>query len=231
VIFIGIYAVLYESGKKLRRCIYKMARYTGPVCRLCRREGEKLFLKGEKCLKNSCGVTKRPTAPGQHGSSRKKQSEYGLQLREKQKAKRIYGVLEAQFRNYFDEAEKIMGVTGENLLRLLETRLDNAVFRLGFGRSRTEARQVVRHNLVRVNGKKVNIPSYQVKVGDVVEIRDNSKSFQRFKDILEVTESRIVPDWLSADHANLRGNIISLPNRDQIDTAVHETLIVELYSK
>jgi len=208
-----------------------LARYIGPVCRLCRREGEKLFLKGEKCMKQSCPVSKRPVPPGQHGLSRRKPSEYGVQLREKQKAKRIYGVLEAQFYNYFVAAERIPGVTGENLLRLLETRLDNVVYRLGYGRSRTEARQVVRHNLVRVNGKKVNIPSFRVRVNDTVEIKDDAKSFQRFKDILEVTHSRIVPSWLSADHENLSGTVVSLPARDQIDLNLRETLIVELYSK
>lgn len=210
-----------------------MARYIGPVCRLCRREGEKLFLKGEKCMKQSCPVSKRAFAPGQHGAAqlRKKQSEYGLQLREKQKAKRIYGVLEAQFYNYFVDADRLPGVTGENLLRLLETRLDNVVYRLGLGRSRTEARQVVRHNLVRVNGKKVNIPSYRVRVNDVVEIRDDAKPFQRFKDILDVTHARIVPAWLSADHENLRGVVVSMPARDQVDLNLNETLIVELYSK
>lgn len=208
-----------------------MARYTGPVCRLCRRETEKLFLKGEKCSKNCCPVSKRPVPPGQHGASRKKMSEYGLQLREKQKAKRIYGVLETKFRNYFAKAEGIPGVTGENLLRLLELRLDNVMYRLGYGRSRTEARQIVRHNHVRVNGKKVNIPSYQMKVGDVVEIKDNSRSMQRFKDVLDVTGSRIVPDWLTPEHDNLRGTVNAVPNRDQIDIPVRETLIVELYSK
>lgn len=208
-----------------------MARYIGPVCRLCRREGGKLFLKGERCYTNKCSVGKRPYAPGQHGQSRKKVSEYGIQLREKQKAKRIYGVLETPFRNYFAEAERIPGIAGEILLRLLETRLDNVMYRLGYGRSRTEARQVVRHNHILVNGKKVNIPSYQVKVGDVVEVREKSRGFQRFKDIVETTSSRIVPDWLSADHDNLKGTVVALPNREQIDIPVNETLIVELYSK
>ena len=213
-----------------------MARYIGPVCRLCRREGEKLFLKGEKCSKAACPVAlrtakKKGLTPGQHGDSRKKLSEYGLQLRQKQKAKRIYGVLETQFRNYFDEADRIKGITGENLLRLLELRLDNVVYRMGYGRSRTEARQVVRHNHIQVNGKKVNIPSYRVKVGDTVMIKDKSKDFQRFKNILEVTGSRVVPAWLSTDHANLQGTISTLPTRDQIDTQVNETFIVELYSK
>jgi len=213
-----------------------MARYTGPVCRLCRREGEKLFLKGEKCNKTVCPVTihtvkKRGMTPGQHGDSRKKQSEYGLQLREKQKAKRIYGVLETQFKGYFTEAERIKGITGENLLKLLEMRLDNVVYRLGYGRSRTEARQVVRHNHITVNGNKVNIPSYSIKVGDVIAIKEKSKDFQRFKDVLDVTASRAVPEWLSTDHENLQGSIVSKPTREQIDTQVKETLIVELYSK
>jgi len=208
-----------------------MARYIGPVCRLCRREGEKLFIKGEKCSKNGCPMNKRPFAPGQNGVSRRKPSEYGTQLREKQRAKRIYGVLETQFRNYFDEADRIPGVTGENLLKLLEFRLDNVVYRLGYGRSRTEARQVVRHKLVTVNGKKANIPSIQLKPGDVVEISEKARSLQRFKDILDVTASRIVPAWLSAEHDLLRGSVISAPARDQIDVPVRETLIVELYSK
>ncbi|MDR3239817.1 MAG: 30S ribosomal protein S4 [Clostridiales bacterium] len=212
-----------------------MARYIGPVCRLCRREGEKLYLKGEKCAKN-CTITRREkmkksAPPGQHGLSRKKLSEYGLQLREKQKAKRIYGILETQFRNYFDAADRLKGVTGENLLRLLELRLDNVVYRLGFGRSRTEARQVIRHGLLRVNGRNVNIPSYQLKVGDVMEMKEQAKSAQRFKDILDVTASRIIPPWLSAEHGNLKGTVNALPTREQIDIPVHETLIVELYSK
>jgi small subunit ribosomal protein S4 len=210
-----------------------MARYTGPVCRLCRREGEKLFLKGEKCSKNTCPINKRKQVipPGQHGISRRKPSEYGTQLREKQRAKRIYGVLETQFHNYFEKANAVPGVTGENLLRLLEIRLDNVCYRLGYGRSRTEARQVVRHGLLRVNGKNVNIPSYQVKVGDVIEIKPRTQTEQRFKDILEVTASKPVPEWLSADHQSLRGTVVSLPTREQIDIPVHETLIVELYSK
>ncbi len=210
-----------------------MARYIGPVCRLCRREGTKLFLKGERCNKKTCPIVidKRNTAPGQHGTSRKKLSEFGLQLREKQKAKRIYGVLESQFRGYFAKADRQPGITGENLLRLLELRLDNVVYRLGYGRSRTEARQIVRHNLIEVNGKKVNIPSYQVKVGDKIAVKDSARSFQRFKDVLEVTSHRIVPEWLTADHENLTGSVNAVPNRDQIDIPVHETLIIELYSK
>ena len=208
-----------------------MARYIGPVCRLCRREGEKLFLKGEKCAKNSCPVSKRPTAPGQHGTSRKRLSEYGQQLREKQKAKRIYGVLESQFRKYFDIADRTPGITGENLLKQLELRLDNVVYRMGLGRSRTEARQVVRHNLVTVNGKKVNIPSYQVKVGDIIQVREKSRSLDRFKEILAVTDRRAIPEWLTSEQSELRGVINAVPTRDQITTDVRETLIVELYSK
>jgi len=208
-----------------------MARYIGPVCRLCRREGEKLFLKGEKCAKNSCPVNKRPTAPGQHGTSRKKLSEYGQQLREKQKAKRIYGVLESQFRKYFNIADRTPGITGENLLKQLELRLDNVVYRMGLGRSRTEARQVVRHNLVTVNGKKVNIPSYQVKVGDEIRVRDKSRSLDRFKQILEVTDRRAVPEWLMSEQSELRGVINAIPTREQITTEVRETLIVEHYSR
>ena len=208
-----------------------MARYTGPVCRLCRREGEKLFIKGEKCSKGSCPINKGRAAPGQHGLSRKKLSEYGQQIREKQKAKRSYGVLESQFKKYFDIARRVPGVSGENLLRILEMRLDNVVYKLGFGRSRTEARQVVRHNLILVNGKRVNIPSYQVKVGDEVRVADKKRSLQRFKDVLDVTVSRSVPEWLSADVENLRGTVSSKPTREQITIPVHETLIVELYSK
>ena len=208
-----------------------MARYTGPVCRRCRREGEKLFLKGEKCSKNVCPINKRAFAPGQHGTSRRKLSEYGQQLREKQKAKRIYGLMESQFRKYFDMAANTKGITGEIMLRLLEMRLDNAMYRLGYGRSRTEARQIVRHNLVTVNGKKVNIPSYQLKVGDVIEVREKSRNLQRFKDVIDVTASRIVPEWLSAEHENLRGTVASIPTREQITVPVRETLIVEFYSK
>jgi len=209
-----------------------MARYTGPVCRLCRREGDKLFLKGEKCARNTCPITKqRNSAPGQHGTSRKKASEYSQQLREKQKAKRIYGILETQFRNYFTVADRTPGVTGENLLRLLEMRLDNTLYRLGFGRSRTEARQIVRHNLVVVNGKKVNIPSYQVKAGDMIQIKDKAKNYQRLKDVLDVTASRIIPEWLTSEPDQLRGTVSAVPNRDQISIPVRETLIVELYSK
>ncbi|PHV71305.1 30S ribosomal protein S4 [Sporanaerobium hydrogeniformans] len=208
-----------------------MARYIGSKCKQCRREGKKLFLKGERCYSAACAVEKRPYAPGQHGQAKSKLSEYGLQLREKQKAKRIYGVLEGPFRTYFKKADRQAGITGENLLVQLELRLDNVAYRLGLGRSRTEARQVVRHNLVLVNGKRVNIPSYQVRVGDVIEIKEDAKSFERFKLITEVTASRIVPEWLEGDIENLRGTVKAIPARDQIDTDIEETLIVELYSK
>ena len=208
-----------------------MARYRGAVCRLCRREGEKLFLKGERCYTGKCAIDRRPYAPGENGKRRAKISEYGIQLRQKQKAKRIYGVLETQFRNYFAAAEQKKGITGENLLIILESRLDNVVYRAGLGRSRTEARQVVRHNHITVNGKRVNIPSYQVKVGDVIEVKEKSLSIQRFKDIVETTSSRIVPEWMDADMENKTVKVLSVPTREQIDSNIEETLIVELYSK
>lgn len=208
-----------------------MARYRGAVCRLCRREGEKLFLKGERCYTGKCAIDRRPYAPGQHGKSRKKVSEYGLQLRAKQKAKRIYGVLETQFRNYYEKAESQKGITGENLLILLETRLDNVVYRAGLGRSRTEARQVVRHNHITVNNKKVNIPSYQVKVGDIIQLKEKSQGIQRFKDIIETTGGRNIKEWLEVDFENTTIKVVEKPTREQIDIPVEETLIVELYSK
>lgn len=208
-----------------------MARYIGPVCRLCRREGEKLYIKGERCLSKSCSIDRRAYAPGQHGAAKKKTSEYGTQLRAKQKAKRIYGILEAQFKNYFNKADKVAGITGENLLIMLEMRLDNVVYRMGYGRSRTEARQVVRHNHIKVNGKKVNIPSFSVKPGDVIEIKRAEEVIQRFKDILEATSSRSVPEWLSVERDNYKGTVLTKPMRSQIDVPVNETLIVELYSK
>lgn len=208
-----------------------MARYRGAVCRLCRREGDKLFLKGERCYTGKCAMERRPFAPGQHGRRRTKVSEYGSQLREKQKAKRIYGVLETQFYNYYTEAERRKGIAGDNLLIILETRLDNVVYRAGLGRSRTEARQVVRHNHVLVNGKKVNIPSYLVKAGDVVTLKEKSLNLQRFKDIVETTGSRIAPEWMEADLENRTITVKAIPTRDLIEIPVNETLIVELYSK
>lgn len=196
-----------------------MARDMGPIIKRCRYLGiEPSVLGSSKKL-------------GNRKRNMRKLSEYGVQLKEKQKVKFIYGVLEKQFRNYYKKADKMNGITGENLLQLLETRLDNVVFRLGYGRTRKEARQVVRHNLVTVNGKKVNIPSIQVKVGDVIEIKETKKDLERFKQVLEVTSTRIVPEWLSADHDNLKGSVVTLPKREQLDLPVNETLIVELYSK
>lgn len=196
-----------------------MARDMGPVLKRCRYLGiDPIVL----------GVTKKPS---RRKRTMRKLSEYGVQLKEKQKVKFIYGVLEKQFRNYYKIADNMHGITGENLLMLLELRLDNVVYRLGLGRTRKEARQIVRHNLIRVNGKKVNIPSYQVKVGDVIEVKENKKDLQRFKDVLAVTGSRVVPAWLNADVENLKGNVVTMPSRDQLDLPVNETLIVELYSK
>ena len=206
-----------------------MARYTDASCRLCRREGQKLFLKGERCYSTKCALEKRNYAPGQHGQSRKKMSEYGLQLREKQKAKRFYGVLETQFRNLFDKAAKKKGMTGENLLIMLESRLDNAVFRMGFASSRKEARQLVNHGHFTVNGRKVDIPSFEVKAGDVIKVKEKSTSSPKFKEIKEMTIS--VPSWITVDVDKLEGKVVALPKREDIDTPIEEHLIVELYSK
>jgi small subunit ribosomal protein S4 len=206
-----------------------MARYIGPSCRLCRREGQKLFLKGERCYSTKCAMDKKPFAPGQHGQSRKKLSDYGHQLREKQKAKRFYGILETQFRNYFDKAAKKKGITGENLLIMLETRLDNTVFRMGFGSSRKEARQLVLHGHFTVNGHKENIPSFAVKAGDVIKVKEKSVSSPKFKEIKEMSIS--VPAWITVDVEKLEGKVIAIPRREDIDTPVAEHLIVELYSK
>lgn len=208
-----------------------MARYTDASCRLCRREGDKLFLKGERCYSNKCAVARRAYAPGQHGQSKKKLSEYGIQLREKQKARRYYGILESQFRKYFEMASAKKGVTGENLLQILELRLDNAVYRLGFGASRAEARQMVRHAHFLVNGKKVNIPSYLLTAGDVIEVRENSRSLPHFKDVAENGSSRLVPKWLELNAQSLSGKVVALPAREDVDLPLREHLIVELYSK
>ncbi|MEA4883200.1 MAG: 30S ribosomal protein S4 [Clostridia bacterium] len=207
-----------------------MARYTGPVCRLCRREGTKLYLKGDRCYTEKCGVARRAFPPGQHGQGRKKTSEYGTQLREKQKLRRIYGVLEAQFARYFDIAERKRGVTGENLLSLLETRLDNVVFRLGIAESRAQARQMVRHGHFAVNGKKVSIPSAQVRPGDEISVRPNSRSLFNFKAAAEAAPPN-VPAWLILGEDHLSAKVISAPTREQIDLDIQEHLIVELYSK
>lgn len=206
-----------------------MSRYTDANCKLCRREGQKLFLKGERCYSGKCALERRNYAPGQHGQSRKKMSDYGTQLREKQKTKRFYGMQETQFRNLFDKASRKKGITGENLLILLESRLDNVVFRLGFASSRKEARQLVTHNHFTVNGKKVNIPSYEVKAGDVIKVKEKSTNSPKFKEVKEM--SITVPSWLTVDVEKLEGKVVSLPTRSEIDTPVAEHLIVELYSK
>ncbi|MDR1061057.1 MAG: 30S ribosomal protein S4 [Clostridiales bacterium] len=208
-----------------------MARYTDASCRLCRREAQKLFLKGERCYTKKCSIDKRPYVPGQHGQQRKKQSEYGLQLREKQKAKRFYGVLESQFAKYFDMAVQRSGVTGTNLLQILESRLDNVVYRLGMATSRAESRQLVRHAHFTVNGQKVNIPSYLVRPGDVVALRGKSRSVEKFKAVLEITGSKVLPQWLEFDVDNMTGRVLSLAAREDVDVQVSEHLIVELYSK
>lgn len=208
-----------------------MARYTGPQCKLCRREGQKLYLKGDRCYTGKCGIDRRSYGPGQHGQGRKKVSEYGLQLREKQKARRFYGVLEKQFRNYYFTAARQTGVTGENLLRLLERRLDNVVYRLGLGASRSEARQLVRHGHFIVNGRKTNIPSFLVRVGDEITIRERSKESPRVKELIERAADNTAPAWLEYDVEQLKGRVVSVPSREQIDAPVQETLIIELYSK
>ena len=207
-----------------------MARYTGPVCRLCRREGVKLFLKGDRCY-NKCAFEKRGYAPGQHGQRRSKTSEYGLQLREKQKARRIYGVNEKPFRTYFEEAERKGGVTGENLLFILEEHFDNVVYRLGFADSRAQARQFIRHNHFTLNGKKANIPSMQLKVGDVIQLKESSKSSAVIKNIVENLGAKKPPAWLELDVDNLSAKVVKLPTKEDIDIPVDEQMIVELYSK
>ena len=209
-----------------------MARNLDPKCRQCRREGEKLFLKGEKCFTDKCAIERRPYAPGQHGQkSGQRLSDFGKQLREKQKVRRIYGVLEGQFRRVYAEASRRKGVTGESLLQILESRLDTVAYRMGFGASRTEARQVVRHNGILVNGKRVNIPSYQVKPGDVVEVADKSKAQLRIKAAADAAESRGVPEWMEVDAKALKGTFKALPQRSELPATINEALVVELYSK
>lgn len=209
-----------------------MARYIGPVCRMCRREDAKLFLKGDRCFTDKCGYERRQYPPGQHGQGRKKRpSDYGQQLREKQKVKRIYGLLEKQFRGYYYRASRMKGVTGENLLVLLERRLDNVAMRCGFSSSHAEARQLVRHGHFTVNGKRINIPSYQVRAGDVVEVRDHSKKIQRIVDALGQVDRVPRPAWIDLDKENMRGKISALPTRSDISSDIDEQLIVELYSK
>ena len=208
-----------------------MARYTGAVCRLCRREGQKLFLKGDRCYNGKCSLDLRKTVPGQHGQGRKMMKEYGTQLREKQKAKRYYGILEKQFRNYFDKAARQEGMAGDNLLVMVERRLDNVAYRMGIGESRREARQLVRHNHFTINGKKANIPSILVKPGDVVAVKEASKATDKFKTMIENTASRTVPAWLDVDKANFSAKVVTMPTRDSVDFEIEEHLIVELYSK
>jgi small subunit ribosomal protein S4 len=208
-----------------------VARYHESVCRLCRREGMKLFLKGERCFKEKCAVERRPYAPGEHGKRRVKMQPYGLQLREKQKVRRVYGVLEAQFRRYFAEAARQRGVTGENLLRLLEQRLDNVVYSLGFASSRSQARQLVRHGHVKVDGRKVNVPSFQVRVGMQVELKEKIRSNAQVADALDTAQGRGVPPWLELDAENFRGKVVAVPTREDIRLPIQEQLIVELYSR
>lgn len=208
-----------------------MARYTDPSCRLCRREGTKLFLKGARCFTKKCAFERRPSPPGQHGVRRRKMGDYGIQLREKQKLRRVYSVLERQFQNYFTSAEHQDGVTGENLLRSLETRFDNVVFRLGFATSRAQARQLVAHGHFAVNGVPTDIPSYALKPGDRIEVRDSRRAREPFKGAAETLRSHQAPDWLSIDAAKLSGSVLSLPRRDQMPLEINEQLVVEYYSR
>ena len=208
-----------------------MARYTGADCRLCRREGAKLFLKGDRCYTDKCAMERRAYAPGEAGRKRVKENEYLLQLRERQKTKRIYGVLEKQFRAYYDIASRKQGVTGENLLTILESRLDNVVYRLGFAKSRAEARQQVRHGHIHVNGRRVDIPSFRVRPGDLISVAPKAKEMLVIKSALISNERVQVPAWLEVDIEKLQGSVLSLPQRDQIDLDIREQLIVELYSK
>lgn len=208
-----------------------MAKYIGPKCRLCRREGEKLFLKGEKCYTAKCPVEKRTFPPGQHGQKRGRLSDYATQLREKQKMRRVYGLLEAQFHRYYEQADSRKGSTGENLLQLLERRLDTVVYRMGFGASRTEARQLVRHNGITVNGQKVNIPSYQVKPNDVIAVAENAKKQLRIQAALELAQQRGFAEWIEVDSTKMQGLFKAVPERSDLPADINEHLIVELYSK
>ncbi|TWJ18312.1 30S ribosomal protein S4 [Geobacter argillaceus] len=208
-----------------------MARYTGPSCRLCRRQNMELYLKGERCYTDKCAIKRRNYPPGQHGQARVKVTDYGVQLREKQKVRRIYGILEKQFRSYFQEADRMKGVTGENLLSLLERRLDNTIYRLGFASSRTEARQLVKHSHITLNGRKANIPSIIVKPGDVLELREKSRKIAVVNDSLAAVVRRGVPQWLELDKDAFKGVVKALPLREDISLPIQEQLIVELYSK
>ena len=208
-----------------------MARYTGPSCKLCRREGTKLYLKGERCLSDKCAFNRRTAAPGQHGAAKKKLTEYGMQLREKQKAKRYYGVLEKQFKNYYVKADNQDGIAGENLLRLLERRLDNVVFRMGIAPSRTLARQIVSHAHLSVNGQTVTVPSYIIKAGDVIAVKENRKGNKYFTALKETKASNTLVKWVEFDREKLEGKVLALPTREDIDSQIAEHMIVELYSK
>jgi small subunit ribosomal protein S4 len=208
-----------------------MARNTDPKCRQCRREGEKLFLKGEKCFTDKCSIERRNQAPGQHGARQSRLSGYAVQLREKQKIRKIYGVLERQFRLTYKSADRQKGVTGENLLQILESRLDSVAYRMGFGASRTEARQVVRHNGILVNGKRVNIPSYQVKPGDVVEVVEGAKGQLRIKGALEAADGRGFPEWVAVDIKAMKGTYKARPQRSELPSTINESMVIELYSK
>ena len=208
-----------------------MARYTGPVCRICRRQGEKLMLKGARCFSPKCSVERRHTPPGQHGVSRRRVSEYSLQLREKQKARFIYGVLERQFRRYFAEAERRPGLSGENLLQILETRLDNVCYRLGFAESRNQARQLVQHGHITVNGRRTYIPSYQIKPGDAISWEERSSKLVPYQAAAQDIESKLIPSWLSLDRDTLSARILALPSRSEIESTIDERLIVEFYSR
>jgi len=208
-----------------------LARYIESVCRLCRRENLKLYLKGDRCYSDKCAIERRSYPPGQHGQGRAKFSNYGVQLREKQKVKRMYGLMEKQFRNFFSKAERQKGITGTNLLLLLERRLDNLVYRLGFANSRSEARQLVRHSHFTVNGKKVNIPSYLVKVGEAIELREKSRKISKVGESLEAVARRGIPSWLELEKEQFRGRLVSLPAREDLTMPIKEQLIVELYSK
>ena len=208
-----------------------MARYTGPACKLCRREGKKLYLKGERCTSGKCALDRRSTAPGQHGAAKKKMGEYGLQLREKQTTKRYYGVLEKQFKNYYAEAARKEGMTGENLLVILERRLDNVIFRMGLAESHKEARQLVLHANFTLNGKKVNIPSILVKPGDVIAVKEAARDNGRVKELIEALEAKTAPKWLEVNKTDLTAKVVAMPAREDIDFDFNEQLIVELYSK
>ncbi len=210
-----------------------MARYTGPVCRLCRRQGSKIFLKGDRCYTDKCALERRPSVPGKSAQSRrtKKLTNYGIQLREKQKMRNMYGLMEKQFSNLFKKAEQKHGVTGDNFIQYLERRLDNAVFRLGFANSRAKARQIVKHSHILVNGKRVNIPSYMVKIDDVIEVKQKSREITDFKDLQQMEGDKSTPSWLEVDFANLRGTVINLPTKTDLDIPIDEKLVVEYYSR